>query len=132
MNKEELSFKNYYIKKSLENVEEMITPLVEDYYKDVYLSEIHIKKILEILYEYYERKEIIYEYSENINDFFEDYCFCIVNNEIESLEINSLLKHLKLFLLINSPTEINPKETDKVCKTIKKEYDKFERREYHS
>ena len=129
---EELSIKNYYIKKTLKSVEEMIASLVEDYYKNVYLSEIHIKKILEIIYEYYERKEIIYEYTENINAFFEDYCFCIVNDRIESLDINSLLRYLKQFLLTNSPTEINPIETEKVCKIIKKEYDKIERREYNS
>ena len=127
-----LSIKNYYIERNLEDIEEMIISLVEDYFIDVYLSEIHIKKILEILYEYYERKKIIYEYSETINNFFEEYCYKLVNNEIESLEINSLLKYLKLFLLLNSPTEINPTETKKVCKLIKKEYDKFERREYHS
>ena len=129
---EELSIKNYYLKKNLEDVEEMIDSLVEDYNKDVYLSEVHIKKILEIIYEYYERKKIIYEYTENINAFFEEYCFCIVNDTIESFDINSLLRHLKQFLLKNSPTEINKKKKKKVCKIIKKEYDKIERREYNS
>ena len=32
---EELSIKNYYLKKNLEDVEEMIDSLVEDYYKNV-------------------------------------------------------------------------------------------------
>ena len=109
----------------------MIDSLVEDYYKDVYLKTIHIRIILEKIYDYYEKKEIIYEYNESINDFFENYCFYLVNSE-ESMEIDNLLYYLKLFLLVNSPTEINPIETGKVCKLIKKEYDKFERREYHS
>ena len=48
------------------------------------------------------------------------------------MKLDSLLNYLKLFLLLNSPTEINPTETKKVCRLIKKEYDKFERGEYHS
>ncbi len=131
MNKE-LSIKNYYLEKNLEDVEEMIDSLVEVYYKDVYLSTIHIRIILEKIYDYYEEKEIIYEYNKTVKDFFEEYCYKIINNEIESMEINSLLNYLKLFLLLNSPTEINPTETKKVCRLIKKEYDKFERGEYHS
>ena len=130
MNKE-LSIKNYYIEKNLKAVEEMIDSLVEDYYKDVYLKTIHIRIILEKIYDYYEKKEIIYEYNESINDFFENYCFYLVNSE-ESMEIDNLLYYLKLFLLVNSPTEINPTETKKICRLIKKEYDKFERGEYHS
>ena len=47
MNKE-LSIKNYYLEKNLEDVEEMIDSLVEDYYKDVYLSTIHIRIILDL------------------------------------------------------------------------------------
>ena len=81
MNKE-LSIKNYYLEKNLEDVEEMIDSLVEDYYKDVYLSTIHIRIILEKIYDYYEEKEIIYEYNKTIKDFFEDYCYKIINNEI--------------------------------------------------
>ena len=65
MNKE-LSIKNYYLEKNLEDVEEMIDSLVEDYFKDVCLSTIHIRIILEKIYDYYEEKKIIYEYNKTI------------------------------------------------------------------
>ena len=116
--------KDFILDKTLKNVVETLTSLRDDYSIPVSITKCELRIILNEFYRYYEKKHIQYHYFEMMSGHFEDIALSAI--EEESL-VNSdfILSQLQLFELLDSPMEVNPKETRQLIYSISK---KIERR----
>ena len=118
------SIRNFIIDKVLKDVIDTLTSLREDYLIPVSISKCELRIILNEFYNYYEKKQIQYHYIEMMTGHFEDIAIsAIESNSI--VDSSFILNQLQLFELLDSPVEVNPKETKKLVNSISK---KIERR----
>ena len=118
------SIRTFIIDKVFKDVIDTLNSLREDYLIPVSISRCELRIILNEFYNYYEKKQIQYHYIEMMTGHFEDIAIsAIESNSI--VDSNFILNQLQLFELLDSPVEVNPKETKKLVNSISK---KIERR----
>lgn len=128
-----ITFKEVLIRKTREEIEEILESLEEDYGVEVKVSKEEIKVLLEEFYNYYARKEIIHSFFEMMTGHMEDIAIMATEEDIP-VDIDFILEQMKLLELLDSPIEVIPKETRKVVKKIRKTLEgsgKPHEREYH-
>ncbi len=114
-----IPIKDIIIKKTFEDVWDTIECLEEDYGLETKIKKEEIKIILEKFYEYYESKELVYAYQEQMKKDFEDIAFYAVEGCCP-INFDSVLNLLYNEELLCSHTEIDPIEVKKMIGAIRK------------
>jgi hypothetical protein len=101
------------------NILDIFAALDEDYDVEIFISQEEIDLIINEFFDYYESKEIIYAFSTNMINHFNDLAITALENNIDSINLSYVLESLKLFELLESETEVDPTETNKIITKIK-------------
>ena len=130
--KKVIPLKKIILRRTEEEVTEILAALREDYNIPVRIKKREIKVLLEEFYDYYEKKGIQYAYREMMIGHMEDIAISADQEEVGLVDIGYILRNMKLLELLDSPMEVVPKETKKVLKRIKSklegEYEANERK----
>lgn len=118
------AIKDFILEKTMSDVIETLTSLKNDYLIPVSITRCELRIILNEFYRYYEKKQIQYHYFEMMSGHFADIAITAIDNN-SVVDSNFILNQLQLFELLDSPVEVDPRETKKLVRTIS---DKIERR----
>lgn len=99
-------------------VHDIIFSLEEDYDLNVSVNPLELIVILNMFYDYYESKGILYDFKEYMIGHFEDIAITAIENG-DDITTEYILNGIKLFELLDSRIEVNPKETAKVIQKIR-------------
>ena len=113
------TIKEHIIEKTMEEVLIMIETLKEDYYLPIHISKVEIRLILNEFYSYYEKKNIQYHFFDMMKGHFEDISIMAIE-EAQTIRSDYVLEKLKLLELIDSPMEVDPRETKNLINHIEK------------
>ena len=114
-----ISFKDILVRKTKDEINEILESLEEDYGVEVNIGEEELQVLLDAFYNYYARKQIIHSYYEMMTGHMEDIAI-IATEENMAVDMDFVLDQMTLLELLDSPIEVIPKETRKVVKKIRK------------
>ena len=117
------SLKEYIINQVMNEIEEMITSLREDYQIFISISKCELRIILNEFYRYYEKKGIQGYFLETIKGHFEDLSIMAIENN-NFIDSDFILNQLRLLELLDSPMEVDPRETKKLILSISKQLER--------
>ena len=112
------SIKEYIINKTLEEVVEMIEALKEEYCIPIKISKVELRIIICEFYNYYEKKELQYLFFEIMKGHFEDISITAIENK-DTINSRYILDSLQLFELLDSPMDVDPRETRRLIEKVR-------------
>ncbi len=98
---------------------DIIDSLEEDYGVTCLISDSQLDFILKIFYEYYVEKGIVFSYVDNMIHHFRDMEIDVIEEE-GIFDVGFVLQELKLYELLESQVEVNPRDTKKIVQKMKK------------
>lgn len=116
-------FKDKIVDDLYKEVYDIIFSLEEDYGLKVSVNPLELMVILSMFYDYYESKGILYDFKEYMIGHFEDIAINAIENG-DDITTEYILNGMKLFELLDSRIEVNPKETTKVIQKIREKIKK--------
>ncbi len=116
-------FKDKIVDDLYKEVYDIIFSLEEDYDLKVSVNPLELMVILSMFYDYYESKGILYDFKEYMIGHFEDIAITAIENG-DDITTEYILNGMKLFELLDSRIEVNPKETTKVIQKIREKIKK--------
>ena len=114
-----VSMKDYYIEDTLGEIIDIFDTLKDSYgvYVSIYNSQ--LCTILNSFYEYYQEKNIVYSFRENMISHFNDMAIDAAALDCE-VTFEFVLSELKLYELLNSNVEVDPIEVGKIVKKLER------------
>lgn len=116
-------FKDKIVDDLYKEVYDIIFSLEEDHDLKVSVNPLELMVILSMFYDYYESKGILYDFKEYMIGHFEDIAITAIENG-DDITTEYILNGMKLFELLDSRIEVNPKETTKVIQKIREKIKK--------
>ncbi len=127
-----VSYKSVVIQNIADEIHDIFLSLVEDGY-DVDVNEREVKIILSELYDYYDKKNILYLFYDTMIGHFEDMSIIAEEYDID-INLNFVLKELQVLELLNSPLAVIPREERMILnglsKTLERGEKHYERKRY--
>ena len=114
-----LKMSDYHKNCVKKEVIDIIKSLEEDYGITCLVSDSQLDYILKIFYEYYVEKGIVFSYVENMIHHFRDMEIDVIEGKMV-FDANFILQGLKLYELLESQVEVNPRDTKMIVQKIKK------------
>ena len=112
-------FMGDHLKKNVyDGIKEIIEELKDDG-GEVSLNDIELKIIIDEFYNYYKSKDILFCFQEAMIEHFNDIADDAYD-EVANFNFEYVLGELAFYELIDSRVEVNPKETKKLIKNIRK------------
>ncbi len=103
----------------MEEIDEVFLDL-EDEEIDAPITKDEIRVILERFYQYYDEECLISYFVDDMISHFNDMCWDAVYYD-HPFDVFFVLGELRLYELLDSPMELDPRKTDKVLQKIKNE-----------
>ncbi len=114
---------DYQKNKVLEEVEDILDSLEDDYdvYVDVSITD--IQRLVDTFYDYYVKKRIVYDFVDNMIRHFHDIAIEILESMGEEFvfDWDYLLKRFQFYELLESCIEVDPNDTKKMIYALGKD-----------
>ena len=113
-----VNYKYVVIQNITDEIHDIFLSLVEDGY-EVDVNEREVKTILSKFYDYYEKKNILYLFSDTMIGHFEDMAIIAEENDMD-IDLNFVLKELQVLELLDSSLAVIPRDTRMILKILSK------------
>lgn len=113
-----VNYKYIIVQNVTDEIHDIFLSLVEDGY-EVDIHEREVQTILSALYDYYEKKKIIYLFSDTMIGHFEDIAIIVEENDMD-IDLNFVLKELQVLELLDSSLAVIPSEERLILKKLSK------------